>query len=157
MPWDTHFDLVNTFKVGLPMLDAAFTSLLDDLKQRGLLDSTLIVCMSEFGRTPKIERRGGRDHFGGAFSAILAGGGVKGGALVGKTSEDGSTVTDRKTSPADLLATVCLALGLDPATEFGSRDGRKLSDDRPVAQQMASGTPVRLLPKTINPVREVLA
>ena len=96
------------------VLDPAWATLMDDLKQRGLLDSTLIVWMGEFGRTPKINRQQGRDHFPNAWTTVLAGGGIKGGQAIGKTSADGMTVEDRPVSVPDFLATVCLALGIDP-------------------------------------------
>jgi hypothetical protein len=112
--WDTHgnnFDLVKNL---CGTLDNAWGALMGDLKDRGLLDTTTIVWMGEFGRTPKINPQKGRDHFPNAWSTVIAGGGVKGGQAIGKTSKDGTTVEERPTPTRDLIATVCLALGLDP-------------------------------------------
>jgi uncharacterized protein (DUF1501 family) len=99
---------------------------MNDLRTRGLLDSTLIVWMGEFGRTPKINKDAGRDHFPAAWSTVLAGGGIKGGQAVGDTGPDGMTVKDRPVSVPDLLATVCLSLGIDPATQNVSDVGRPI-------------------------------
>ncbi len=112
--WDTHgnnFDLVKNL---CGTLDNAWAALMGDLKERGLLDTTTIVWMGEFGRTPKINQQKGRDHFPNAWSTVIAGGGVKGGQAIGKTSADGTTVEERPTPTRDLLATVCKVLGLDP-------------------------------------------
>ena len=139
--WDTHgqnFDLVK----GLcGTLDGAWASLMTDLKDRGLLDSTLIVWMGEFGRTPKINQGRGRDHYPNAWSTVLAGGGIKGGQAVGKTSADGTTVEDRVTTTVDLLATACQALGVDWKKMNMSNVGR----------------PLPIVDKTAKPVTEVLA
>jgi hypothetical protein len=112
--WDTHGNNFELVKGLCGTLDAAWGALMDDLKGRGLLDTTTIVWMGEFGRTPKINQGKGRDHFPSAWSTVIAGGGVKGGQAVGKTSKDGTTVEERVTSSADFLATVCMALGIDP-------------------------------------------
>ena len=96
------------------VLDPAWATLMTDLKSRGLLDSTLIVWMGEFGRTPKINGAQGRDHFPDAWTTVLAGGGIRGGQAIGRTSADGMTVEDRPVTVPDLLATVCRALGIDP-------------------------------------------
>src|SRR5262249_52973252 len=112
--WDTHGDNFNRVKALSGVLDAAWGTLMTDLRERGLLGSTLIVWMGEFGRTPRINEGNGRDHFPTAWSTVLAGGGVKGGGAVGKTSKDGATVTDRPVKVQDFLATICGALGIDP-------------------------------------------
>jgi hypothetical protein len=122
--WDTHQNNFDTVKQLSGTLDAAWSSLMDDLKDRGLLDTTLIVWMGEFGRTPKINGSKGRDHFPFAWSAALAGGGIKGGQAVGKTSKDGMSVEDRPVSVPDFLATVCQSLGIDPAVQNLSNTGR---------------------------------
>jgi uncharacterized protein (DUF1501 family) len=122
--WDTHQNNFDTVKQLSGTLDAAWSSLMDDMKDRGLLDSTLIVWMGEFGRTPKINGSNGRDHFPFAWSAALAGGGIKGGQAIGKTSPDGMTVADRPVTVPDFLATVCQSLGIDPATQNQSNTGR---------------------------------
>src|SRR5262249_16714542 len=87
--WDTHLDNFENVKKLSAILDPAWATLMDDLKARGLLDSTLIVWMGEFGRTPKINQQKGRDHYPSAWSTVLAGGGIKGGQVIGKTSPDG--------------------------------------------------------------------
>src|SRR6185436_12147117 len=92
----------------------AMTALLGDLASRSLLDRTLILCMGEFGRTPKISGDDGRDHHPAAFSAIVAGGGLRGGLVIGQTDEDGEQVVEGKVSVADLFATLATQLGLDP-------------------------------------------
>ena len=95
-------------------LDPAWATLIEDLRTRGLLDTTLIVWMGEFGRTPKINDNTGRDHFPNAWSTVLAGGGIRGGQAHGRTSDDAMSVADNPVTVPDLLATVCRALGIDP-------------------------------------------
>ncbi len=132
--WDTHGDNFNTVRRLSGLLDPAWGSLMDDLKDRGLLDTTLIVWMGEFGRTPRINGSGGRDHFPNAWSTVLAGGGLKGGQVVGKTSRDGTTVEERPVPVADFLATICLALGIDPRKQNMSNVGRPIRIADPAAQ-----------------------
>lgn len=139
--WDTHANNFEALKVLCGVLDPAWATLMSDLKQRGLLDSTLIVWMGEFGRTPKINENAGRDHFPNAWTTVLGGGGIKGGQFVGRTSDDGMTVADRPVTQADLMATLCKALGLDPLKQNMSNVGR----------------PIRLADPDAKPVREVLA
>jgi hypothetical protein len=106
-------------------LDAPFAALLEDLQQRGLLKETMIVLTTEFGRTPKINQRGGRDHFPGAFSAVLAGGGVNGGQAIGETDEKGiKRAKGDKIGPADLHATIADALGLPLDERIHGSGGR---------------------------------
>jgi hypothetical protein len=139
--WDTHnqnFDLVKNL---CGTLDAAWSSLMYDLKDRGLLDTTTIVWMGEFGRTPKINGQNGRDHFPNAWSTVIAGGGIKGGQAIGKTSKDGTTVEERVTPTLDFLATVCSALGIDFEKTNPSNVGR----------------PIRIVDKGAKPVTEVIA
>jgi uncharacterized protein (DUF1501 family) len=109
------------------VLDPAWATLMDDLKARGLLETTLIVWMGEFGRTPTINGGKGRDHFPNAWTAVLGGGGIKGGQVVGKTSAGGETIEQRAVSVPDLLSTVCLALGIDPRKSNQSNVGRPIS------------------------------
>jgi hypothetical protein len=127
--WDTHWDHYPRMKDELlPGLDMALAGLVTDLDQRGLLDSTLVVCLSEHGRTPKLtrERNGGRDHWAQAYSALFAGGGVARGSVIGRTDKIGGTVADRPVSPKDVLATVYHLLGIDPHTELRDRTNRPL-------------------------------
>jgi uncharacterized protein (DUF1501 family) len=93
--------------------DQGMSALISDLKERGLLDSTLIIWMGEFGRTPKFQGQDGRDHYAKAWSAVVAGGGVKGGQVVGRTDRNGAFVEDRPVSAIDFFATVCTLLGID--------------------------------------------
>jgi hypothetical protein len=125
--WDTHQNNFESVKTLSQELDTAWATLMDDLKARGLLDSTLIVWMGEFGRTPKINGNKGRDHFPTAWSAVLGGGGIKGGQVVGKTSAGGDAIEQHPVSVPDLLATVCLALGIDPKKSNQSNVGRPIS------------------------------
>ena len=125
--WDAHADNFNVVRRLCDMLDPAWATLMNDLRERGLLDSTLIVWMGEFGRTPVINPQSGRDHHNQAFSAVLAGGGIRGGQVVGGTSPDGMTVAaNRPTSVPDLLATICRVLGIDPARQNLSNVGRPI-------------------------------
>jgi uncharacterized protein (DUF1501 family) len=124
--WDTHqnnFEMVKTLS---QTLDPAFATLLTDLKERGMLASTLIVWMGEFGRTPLINRTAGRDHFPQAWSTVLAGVGVKGGQAVGGTGKDGAAVVERPVGVADFLATVFTAVGLEPTKENKTPEGRPI-------------------------------
>lgn len=125
-PWDTHrnhFPLVKDSLV--PRADRAFSALLEDLSQRGLLEETLVVWMGDFGRTPRISRPwASRDHWPHAFSVMLAGGGIRGGAIHGKTDDQAAFVTDAPVSPADLTATMFELLGIPAATVIRDAAGR---------------------------------
>jgi arylsulfatase A-like enzyme len=124
--WDTHND--NFTRVGTlaEQVDPAFAQLVSDLEGRGLLESTLVVWMGEFGRTPRINPRTGRDHFPRAFNVALAGGGVRGGQVIGRTSDDGTEVLDAPVAVADLFCSFCRSLGIDPQQENMSPLGRPL-------------------------------
>lgn len=139
--WDTHADNFESTKKLCGVLDPAFGTLLKDLKQRGLLEDTLVVWMGEFGRTPTINPAQGRDHFPDAWSAVLAGGGIAGGQAYGATSTDGQTVVDRPVQVPDFLATVCEALGVNWHEQNMSNIGR----------------PIRVVDPEAQPLREVLA
>jgi uncharacterized protein (DUF1501 family) len=125
--WDTHSNNFERVRELSEVLDAGWATLVDDLKNRGLLDSTLLVWMGEFGRTPTINGDKGRDHFPSAWTAVLGGGGIKGGQVIGKTSAGGEAIEQRPVSVPDLLATICLALGLDPKKLNESNVGRPIS------------------------------
>jgi uncharacterized protein (DUF1501 family) len=116
------------------VLDTGWSALLEDLSQRGLLDTTLVVWMGEFGRTPRINQAKGRDHFPNAWSTVVAGGGIKGGQVIGATTADGMNVAERKVEVPDLLATVCHALGVDPMKQNPSNVGRPIRIADPKAQ-----------------------
>jgi hypothetical protein len=159
LPWDTHTDMAESALEGLPILDAAMSSLITDLKQRGLFDDTLVVCMSEMGREPKREKNGknGRGHWPQVWTAALAGAGLKTGLVVGRSSDDGTEIADRPISAAELLATICVAVGIDPAMEFSTRDGRPMNAKRTLQQQMTVGAPVTILGSQPKLVHEILA
>jgi uncharacterized protein (DUF1501 family) len=116
--WDTHKDHFQAMRRKLPELDKGLASLLQDLSDRGLLASTVIWCCGEFGRTPKIDWAppwsGGRSHYGKVFSALVAGGGFKGGHVVGASDAKGETVKERPVYPADLIGSIYQLLGIDP-------------------------------------------
>jgi len=136
--WDTHKDNFNGLRNRLvPPMEKAFVALLDDLSERGLLDSTLVVWMGDFGRTPKINADAGRDHWPPCYSVVLAGGGIRGGQVVGESDRTGAFPVTRAVSPADVHATVFAALGYDPrAMTFPSFDGRPipLSEGEPIRE-----------------------
>jgi uncharacterized protein (DUF1501 family) len=139
--WDTHLRNFEIVKKLSGVLDAGWSTLLDDLKKRGLLDTTLVVWMGEFGRTPKINGFAGRDHFPAAWTTVLSGGGIAGGQVIGRTSDDGMLVEDRPVTVPDFLATVCLGLGIDPRKQNNSNVGR----------------PIRIADPDAKPIREVVA
>jgi hypothetical protein len=139
--WDTHVNNFDGVKRLSEALDPAWSTLMEDLKDRGLLDSTVIVWMGEFGRTPKINGNRGRDHWANSWTTVLAGGGIKGGQVVGKTSDDGTSVTERPVVAEDFLATIALALGIDIRHQNHSNVGR----------------PIRIVEPTAKPIQEVLA
>jgi uncharacterized protein (DUF1501 family) len=123
--WDTHRKNTESLRQLLvPAFDQALPALLVDLAQSGLLDSTLVVVSTEFGRTPRINQLAGRDHWPGAFSVCLAGAGLKTGQTVGATDKHAAYVTDRPTTPADLAATILTVLGINPQTMLHTPLGR---------------------------------
>lgn len=132
--WDTHESLVLRLKegytgakvgVGLgPTFDRGFASLVSDLADRGMLNETLVIAMGEFGRTPKLNTRGGRDHWPRVFSVAMAGGGVKPGVVVGASDAIGESPADRPVTPVDLACTIYHLLGIDPSFEMHTTDGR---------------------------------
>lgn len=142
--WDTHWNhyprMVDQL---LPGLDKAFSGLVIDLDRRGLLDETLVVCISEHGRTPKLntQKGGGRDHWARAYSALFAGGGIRRGNVVGATDSQAGDVTERPVSPKDALATMYHLLGIDPHGAIQDRTGR----------------PVPVVPSESEVIREMLA
>jgi hypothetical protein len=138
--YDTHFENFDFHIEQLGEFDRTYATLLDDLAQRGMLESTLVVVMSEFGRTPNINRNMGRDHWSRAWSVALAGCGVRGGALVGRTNDNGTAVVDRQVHGGHLFHTYFRALGLDPRRSHYV-DGRPI----PMADPQAA------------PIQEILA
>ena len=125
--WDTHKQHFQIMRQRLPQLDKGFATLLQDLSERGLLDSTIVWWGGEFGRTPRVlwepPWNGGRGHWGAAFSTVLAGGGFKGGHVVGASDARGEEVKDRPVSPSDVVSTILEQLGLDLETKLPNPDG----------------------------------
>src|SRR5260221_6066194 len=134
--WDTHAENFDRVRQLSQVLDPAWGTLTEELEQRGLLENTLVVWMGEFGRTPKINQAGGRDHYPQVWSTVLAGGGIKGGQVIGKTSADGMSVEERQVAVPDLLATICLGLGIDPLTQNVSNVGRPIRIVDPAAKPL---------------------
>jgi arylsulfatase A-like enzyme len=124
--WDTHEDNANQVRALSRTVDAAWAALMTDLKERGLLESTLIVWMGEFGRTPKLAGPDGRDHWPNSFSAVLAGGGIRGGQVIGATGRDGVEIKDRPVTVPEFLATICEALGIDHQRQNLANVGRPI-------------------------------
>jgi hypothetical protein len=125
--WDTHAQNFTMLKTILaPSVDQGVSALITDLAQRGRLNETLVVMMGEFGRTPKINPNAGRDHHGRANFTLLAGGGIPGGLVIGKTDTKGDSPIDRPVTPADLAATIYTAIGVDPNFQFETPDGRPI-------------------------------
>jgi hypothetical protein len=140
--WDTHQNNFENVQKLSAVLDQAWAMLIADLRRRGLLESTLIVWMGEFGRTPRIAReRNGRDHWATSWTTVLCGGGIRGGQVIGRTSSDGMEVEERPVSVPDFLATIGLALGVDVRKQNDSNVGR----------------PIRIVEPTAKPIKEVLA
>jgi hypothetical protein len=138
--YDTHYENFEFHIEQLGEFDRTFATLLDDLADRGMLQHTLVIVMSEFGRTPTINRNYGRDHWGTAWSIALAGCGIKGGAVVGKTNANGTAVTDRMVNGGPLFHTYFRALGLDSTKNY-------YIDQRPIP----------MAPPEAQPIKEILA
>jgi hypothetical protein len=124
--WDLHQGCFTSLRTKLPELDKAFSALVEDLRQRGLLESTVVMCMGEFGRTPRINGDAGRDHFARAWSVALGGAAIQGGRAVGRTSADGTDVETDPYSSEDLMASVCHALGIPLETTYTTPSGRPM-------------------------------
>ena len=129
--WDTHSRESQRLKSVLcPTVDQGFAALIEDLADRGMLEDTLVMCISEFGRSPKLGGGGGRDHWGSVFSVALAGGGVKGGQVYGASDKIGAYPKEGKVTPADLTATALHCLGIDPESEIHDAFKRPLPASR---------------------------
>ena len=123
--WDTHVKGYETMRDGfLPRWDQAYTALLTDLEQRGLMDSVMVVAWGEFGRSPKVNATGGRDHYPNVFSAALCGGGIRGGTVVGSSDDKGAFPKDRPVRPQEVLATMYRHLGIDTTEQYEDFAGR---------------------------------
>jgi uncharacterized protein (DUF1501 family) len=138
--WDTHANNAAGTRRVCEVLDPAWSTLIEDLRDRGLLDTTLVIWMGEFGRTPRINQNAGRDHWGRSWSTVLMGGGIRGGQVIGRTDNLGATVEDRPVTAPDFMATVCEILGID---------SRKVNTG-------PGGRTIRLVHRDARPIRELL-
>ncbi len=137
--WDHHRDLFASCRKRLPEFDRTLAALIEDLNERGLLDETLVVVLGEFGRTPKINKDAGRDHWSNAMSVLFAGGGTPGGIVVGATDPQGYSAVDRVLSPENFAATIYRKLGIDPNMILYTPQGRPahlVSDPTPIVELM---------------------
>ncbi|OYP29377.1 DUF1501 domain-containing protein [Rhodopirellula sp. MGV] len=136
--WDSHVDNFNTVRSMCEVLDSAWATLIRDLRDRGMLESTMVVWMGEFGRTPRINGSSGRDHFPDAWSVALAGGAIAGGQVYGKTSRDGMEVTDHPVHAQDLFATMLEGVGINSADS-------NMKGDRPIPLVDEDASPIKEL------------
>jgi hypothetical protein len=134
--WDSHEKLFARHRQLIPPSDQALSALVEDLEARGLLDSTLVVALGEFGRTPRINRSGGRDHWPDCYTAVFAGGGVRGGTVLGASDRIGAYPARDPVTPGDVAATVFWRFGIDPAKEVYDQTGRpfRLAEGRPIVE-----------------------
>jgi len=140
--WDTHQNNFERVRTLSSQVDPAMSALIRDLKDRNLLDNTLVIWMGEFGRTPRINARGaqpGRDHYPRAWSSVMVGGGIKGGQVIGRTDAEAATVVERPVSTLDFMATVCRALGIDHNKQNVAPNGR----------------PIRIVDRGANPISQL--
>ncbi len=138
--WDTHEQKsADEASALMPHIDRGMAVLIADLADRGMLDDTLVIWMGEFGRTPRINRNGGRDHYAKAWTTVMAGAGIRGGQAVGRTDRTGADVVDRPVSAIDFMASICQALGIDAKKELNTPIGR----------------PVQLVAKDATPIAEL--
>ena len=138
--WDHHTDMFNTLNKRLPVVDPAVAALIQDLEQRGMLDTTLVVMLGEFGRTPKVNDKAGRDHWSSAMSVMFAGCGTPGGQVVGATDRNGYAAIERILSPEMFASTIYKKLGIDPGKIFFTPQGRPthlVSDPTPISELFA--------------------
>jgi uncharacterized protein (DUF1501 family) len=140
--WDTHVNNFPRTRMLSAQVDAGMATLIEDLRDRGLLERTLVVWMGEFGRSPQITTGGGRNHHPRAWSTVLAGGGIRGGLVVGRTDPTATAVVERPISVVDFMGTTCRILGIDYTRNNVSPDGR----------------PVRIVEdRNVTPIRELLS
>ena len=137
--WDHHTNLFRSLDKKLPPLDATIAALINDLDSRGLLDTTLVVMLGEFGRTPKINKDGARDHWSNAMSVMFAGGHTPGGQVIGATDRQGYAAVERVLSPENFVSTIYRKLGIDPGQVMYTPEGRPthlVSDATPISELM---------------------
>ncbi|MCI0359713.1 MAG: DUF1501 domain-containing protein [Planctomycetaceae bacterium] len=138
--WDHHTDLFNAFNKRMPAWDNTVATLVEDLSERGLLDTTMVIALGEFGRTPQINKDAGRDHWSNAMSVLFAGGGTPGGQAVGATDPKGFAAIERVLSPENFVSTIYTKLGIDPDKMYYTHEGRPVhlvSDPTPIRELMA--------------------
>ena len=138
--WDHHRDLWNSCRDRLPKVDQSVAALISDLDERGMLDETLVLVLGEFGRTPKINTRVGRDHWSNAMSVLMAGGGTPGGVVVGATDKKGYSAIENVKSPENFVSTVYAKMGIDPGKILYTPQGRPthvVSDPTPITELMS--------------------
>lgn len=124
--WDLHQDCFTRLEQKLPEVDQAMSALVEDLASRGLLEDTVVLCMGEFGRTPRINGNAGRDHWARSWSVVAGGGGIEGGKVIGATNEDGTRVTTEPYSAEDLMSSVCQAMGISLKKNYMAGNGRPM-------------------------------
>ncbi|HEY8504839.1 MAG TPA: DUF1501 domain-containing protein [Gemmataceae bacterium] len=137
--WDHHENIFPSLKKRMPSFEATVAALIEDLHQRGMLETTLVVALGEFGRTPQVNKRGGRDHWSNAMSVLFAGGGTPGGQVVGATDEKGYSAVERVLSPENFASTIYRKLGIDPGKILYTPEGRPVhlvSDPNPISELM---------------------
>jgi Protein of unknown function (DUF1501) len=137
--WDHHTDLFNAYDKRMPSFEATIAALITDLKDRGMLERTLVIALGEFGRTPKINKDGGRDHWSNAMSVMFAGGGTPGGQAIGATDRQGYAAIERILAPENFVSTVYRKLGIDPDQMMHTPEGRPVhlvSDATPISELM---------------------
>jgi len=137
--WDHHTDIFSRLKTKLPPIDSAVATLIQDLERRNMLDETMVIVLGEFGRTPKINSRGGRDHWSNAMSVLFAGGGTPGGQVIGATDRQGYSAVERVLSPENFVSTIYSKLGIDPGQMLHTPLGRPahlVSDPEPIQELM---------------------
>ncbi|QDU94614.1 DUF1501 domain-containing protein [Lignipirellula cremea] len=137
--WDHHVDIFNTCNKVLPTLDRTVAALISDLDERGLLDTTMVIVLGEFGRTPKVNAKAGRDHWANAMSVLFAGGGSPGGQVIGATDKQGYAAVERVLSPENFVSTIYSKLGIDPGKILHTPQGRPVhlvSDPAPIQELM---------------------
>ncbi len=137
--WDHHETIFDAYDKRMPPFEGAIAALIQDLDQRGMLDSTLVIALGEFGRTPKINEKGGRDHWSNAMSVMFAGGGTPGGQVIGATDSRGYAAVERILSPENFASTVYAKLGIDPSKILHAPNGRPVhlvSDPTPIKELM---------------------
>lgn len=138
--WDHHTDLFNAYDTKMPPFEATIAALITDLKERGMLERTLVIALGEFGRTPQINKDGGRDHWSNAMSVMFAGGGTSGGQVIGATDRHGYAAVERVLSPENFVSTVYRKLGIDAGQMLHSPEGRPVhlvSDATPISELMS--------------------